>query len=770
MNWMRNKKQTLFFKIFVSFLAIISLFCLFYILIYYVFKTGLQEEIVQNSRNETKNTAERFSNHMEQIQIMLFHLYNNPDLVTFNRQLHRVGFQEADYLKAKDVITDIRGYVYNSLFLLEDVIVHFPSERLAFGKSGSGSSDYMFNTSYHSETYPLEYWNSLIEKPDTFLISPAASFQMKAGSPESGQLLPYTFKNPNASYQIIAMIDIQKAVQSFFGSTEVHSLTITDAKGNVLYHSVGPGPGSHAEDATVPVFQEGKMVHKQNGRYYFKSNGSDGLTYITSLTDNRIADQLHRLTGYMVLICFSSLLVATLVSLYLSRRLHTPVKHMLSSLLDRTSMQEKVDIGSEKTEIWEYDLIQSKMAELKKEKEIIVAKLNRQNTILTNYSYMNQLKNINTDLSEWNDFLADGGSYQIVYYDIRFRISEDGTMPLDRERAVRQLLDYIHLQTKERFRANHTFQMEKNEIVSVLKEPSVLELQELLEQLKATLDEEKEYYVVTICTLPATDQPTRFSETYQQLRDLASEARLLDETQLISEARPLPEVDQPLLKRGRELDQVLQALDEEACLEWIYQLLVNYSKKDASVLQFRQLGLAIKHHIVKCMDQQLPFKGSEIPSKDWDDMLRDCHSLADYEMAFRHILYTFTAIMRDRSTPSMEEPVIAMFYQIIQTHYMEDISLEYLSERLNLSTTYLSVYIKEKTGVNFSEHLQKIRMNKACELLATTNWTIHEVSIQVGYHNITSFNRIFKKTTGVTPGAYRKEHLIEMNRQQKPVN
>lgn len=93
-----------------------------------------------------------------------------------------------------------------------------------------------------------------------------------------------------------------------------------------------------------------------------------------------------------------------------------------------------------------------------------MAKLNRQNAILTNYSYMNQLKNINTDLSEWNDFLADGGSYQLVYYDIRFRISENGSMPLDRERAVRHLLDYIHLLTKERFHANHTFQMEKTRL------------------------------------------------------------------------------------------------------------------------------------------------------------------------------------------------------------------------------------------------------------------------------------------------------------------
>ncbi|WP_336783037.1 AraC family transcriptional regulator [Paenibacillus illinoisensis] len=765
MNWIMNKKRTLFFKIFVSFLAIISLFCLFYILIYYVFKTSLQEEIVQNSHNETKNTAERFSNHMEQIQIMLFHVYNNQDLVAFNRQLQRVGFQQADYLKAKNVMKDIRGYVYNSLFLLEDIIVHFPNERLTLGKSGSGSSDYMFNTSYQSATYPLEHWNTLSSEPSTFLILPAASFQMKAGSPENRLLLPYTFKNPGSAYQIIAMIDIRKAVQSFFGTTDGHTLTITDQQSNILYHS-----GSTSAEAKMPVFQEGETTHKQNGRYYFKAEAADGLTYITSLADTRITDQLQRLTGYMILIFVFSLLAATLVSLYLSRRLHTPVKDMLSSLLDRTSLNDVVEFRQGESHILEYDLIQSRIGELKKEKYTIVAKLNRQNAILTNYSYMNQLKNINTDLSEWNDFLADGGSYQIVYYDIRFRISDKGTMPLDRERAVRHLLDYIHLQTKEKFHSNHTFQMEKNEIVSVLKEAQAFQLQTLLEQLKASLDEEKHYYVVTICTLPATDQPTKFNETYQQLRDLASEARLLNETQLVSEARSLPDLDQPLLKRGRELNQAIQALEEDACMEWIHHSFAYFVKKDASVLQFRQLALSIMSHIVEYMNQQLSYKASGIPQSEWEDMLQDCHTREDYETVFKHIVSSVLTIMRDSKLPAPEEPAIAMFYEIINSHYMEDISLEYLSEKLNLSTTYLSVYIKEKTGINFSEHLQKTRMRKACELLATTNWTINEISVCVGYQNITSFNRLFKKTTGISPSVYRKQHLMEIQQQRKHVD
>lgn len=102
-----------------------------------------------------------------------------------------------------------------------------------------------------------------------------------------------------------------------------------------------------------------------------------------------------------------------------------------------------------------------------------------------------------------------------------------------------------------------------------------------------------------------------------------------------------------------------------------------------------------------------------------------------------------------------------MFMNIVHNQYADDLSLDYLSAKLNLSSAYLSVYIKEKTGLNFSDHLLGIRMNKAKELLACTDLTVNEISQRVGYLNITSFNRTFKKAVGMTPGAYRRQHVVQ---------
>lgn len=151
-------------------------------------------------------------------------------------------------------------------------------------------------------------------------------------------------------------------------------------------------------------------------------------------------------------------------------------------------------------------------------------------------------------------------------------------------------------------------------------------------------------------------------------------------------------------------------------------------------------------------------KSSVRTLKDWSGRLQECQTLDDYAGVFRQLIEAACALIRKKKDTG-DEPLIAMFMNILHTQYAEDISLDYLSARLNLSSAYLSVYIKEKTGMNFSDHLLNIRMNKAKELLACTNLTVSEISQRVGYLNITSFNRMFKKATGMTPGAYRRQHL-----------
>jgi two-component system response regulator YesN len=89
-----------------------------------------------------------------------------------------------------------------------------------------------------------------------------------------------------------------------------------------------------------------------------------------------------------------------------------------------------------------------------------------------------------------------------------------------------------------------------------------------------------------------------------------------------------------------------------------------------------------------------------------------------------------------------------------------DISIEFIAEKFNLSTSYLSRFFKEQAGINFYDYLQKIRIEKAKEIfIQSDNILVQEVALKVGYNNPGALIRAFNKYEGITPGEYRNQYL-----------
>ncbi|MCM3782641.1 AraC family transcriptional regulator [Neobacillus mesonae] len=760
MEWIQTHQRSLYFKILVSFLSLILLFGCFYVLIYKMFRNGLEQEIIRSSQVQAENTAERFSQYFERIQILLFDLYHNSDLISFNSELTRYGADGANFLKAKEAIEHIRKEAYNPLFMVQDVIVHLDQADLAFGKNGSSSNEYMFERFYHNVNYTLSDWKDQLDGQDSFSMLPVSSFELVSRDHEVKSLMPYVFKYPDTSYQLVAMIDIEQATDAFFGTAGQGNLILMDDKGQVLYNM-----DTSVQVKDIPLFDSNQTMIKQDGSYYFQTVGSDGLTYITSTPDTQITVQLQQLSKYLLLVFAISFALAITAAVILSRRLHSPVKQMLSSLLDRTSGEAEIHEPLNKNEsasgnqIWEFDLIQKRIKQLQNEKESIITRLKEQKAALQSYTYMNQLKNINTDINEWADFLNSTGRYHIVYYDIRFRKERIQDQD-DKKHVIRHLLEHIHLISSESVQDTHTFQLESYEIVSVLKGASAQDLGLLLERIKQTFDEDHEHYLVNVGVSPLVADASGFNDAYHRLRILSSQAYLAEETQILFEERTLPDFPVISSAKQKNLNNALQSGDEGRSMEIIEEWIGQFYESGAGIQQFKQFTNMISIKLMEMAKELLPGEDGYPALQLWMEGIQDCHTYEEYQQGFNSFVTAACSLIRKRAA-SVQEPIITMFFEIIQHKYMEDLSLDYLSDKLNLSSAYLSAYIKDKTGMNFSDHLQGIRMSKACELLATTDLNVSEISQLVGYHNITSFNRSFKKVTNMTPGAYRKAHVIQ---------
>ncbi|GAE09232.1 hypothetical protein [Paenibacillus sp. JCM 10914] len=626
MNWIRNKSQSLFLKIFLSFLAIIVLFGMFYMVIFQLFKTSLQKEIIETNQRSVRDTMERFSNQFSRLQVLMFDIYNHSDLIGFNNQLRHQFGTEVNYLKARDVMLQMRSDIYNPLFFLEDTLIYLPEHDFVLSKSGSGEASYMLGRSYSSAQYPYSFWRNDNNQRESFTLLPSATYRINHDLSQK-RLMPFVFKQPESPYEIIALIDIDKAAQSFFGESGDRSLAILNTSGEVLYAT---GQDSFRQ---LPAFNGQKsMLH--DGTYYFMDTDMNGFTYISSVPYSHVSAQLSRITGALLLIFCLSVAVALAASYFFSRRLHRPVKQILTTVLNRKPAVQ----ASDSAHISEYDLIHNRIQELVREKEEIRERMDKHQSVLTSYSYISQLKSINTDISEWEDFLSDDGSFIVVLYHIRFRMNPVYELPLQSDQAVRHMLEHIHLHTAERYPGSHTFQIEKNEIVSIFKREEATNLEVLLQEIKAMLNEEKNLFLVTIAVSSQVSDSSSFNKAYHQIKGLTAQAPLLEESQIVTAQRILPTTVNLSPSQEKGLLDALQSGSNSRSLQIIEQALDALQKKEAGIAQFRFFADSVASKILSYVEMAQIDKTSVQSLKHWSARLAECHSLAEYEGVFRQLI------------------------------------------------------------------------------------------------------------------------------------
>jgi AraC-like DNA-binding protein/ligand-binding sensor protein len=104
-----------------------------------------------------------------------------------------------------------------------------------------------------------------------------------------------------------------------------------------------------------------------------------------------------------------------------------------------------------------------------------------------------------------------------------------------------------------------------------------------------------------------------------------------------------------------------------------------------------------------------------------------------------------------------EPPVITRAKQYIQEHQADDLSLGEVAKAVNTSTFYFCKIFKKTTGLNFTDYVSRVRIEKARNLLLNPNLRISEIAYEVGFQSLTHFNRVFKKISGASPTEYRSQ-------------
>ena len=112
---------------------------------------------------------------------------------------------------------------------------------------------------------------------------------------------------------------------------------------------------------------------------------------------------------------------------------------------------------------------------------------------------------------------------------------------------------------------------------------------------------------------------------------------------------------------------------------------------------------------------------------------------------------------------AVNNDLLAQLEQILNNYFNTETPLnkglptvQFVANEVNLSPSYLSDLLRNTTGHNAQQYIQNHLIEKAKELLTTTNGSISEIAYQLGFEYSQSFSKLFKKNTNQTPLGYRQ--------------
>jgi AraC-like DNA-binding protein len=138
--------------------------------------------------------------------------------------------------------------------------------------------------------------------------------------------------------------------------------------------------------------------------------------------------------------------------------------------------------------------------------------------------------------------------------------------------------------------------------------------------------------------------------------------------------------------------------------------------------------------------------------------IEDTFTSSAYAYEFVMGLYRFAKGLDSRQTGIPDD--ILMAIQFMTTHYHEPLSLESIAEHAGLSKYYFTNKFQKHMKTTPIQFLTKRRIQKAMELLLTTNKTFQEIAMETGYDNANYFSKVFKKMIGISADSFRKDKKI----------
>lgn len=543
----------------------------------------------------------------------------------------------------------------------------------------------------------------------------------------------------NRNAYFVINLDMQKVTEELYRKyvSDTRGLYLTDERGTILW---GCGEEKeYLETDTFPEFADKTGAefwwNQEKCLYYAHQIAYENIYCVEKIPYQLIYGNVRR----FVLIIFSVILVITLSTVIMTtlnvRRLYEPIGNLYRNLEEKKD--EQMSSGDE------IAVITRTVRELNQSQKHHVQEIARQREQLQSELLRLMLNSMITQTDFLKETLLDDS--EALHY--RFMVCRmgSGQPSEDAERSREHLREVLNTYLSAREKGIFT-EYRYGVYAALYQDDGADEAStaEVMYQALKNLNKEKIYYSISACFRLSDPMLTIFCQVNER-----------------SWTQKFFDIEKPRTNTDRE---EIGITNYEACL--IRDILLGNSAgieeqiknlhTDFLRLQDRERVLEMAQRILVTVDRECHTKDEADAVNEMAMSLKDCETLADLMNILREEFQTACASVRENS--SNENAYYTQACAYIQKNYHLNMNVSDVADHLGISYAYLSKIFKEQSsgGEKLLDYLNRIRIEKAKQLLADTSLSLTEIAEQVGYNNTQSLQRFFKKYENVTPGDYRK--------------
>ncbi|SDD70029.1 Helix-turn-helix domain-containing protein [Paenibacillus sp. UNCCL117] len=769
------QKRKLFLRFFVSYTLILIIpLSIISFIVYGKLLSTLEEETVNSNITIINQARDTIDMNLTQLDQIAFELSNNPNVYEFtsNREMDIV---EAN-IKLKSIIRELNITSTNAIKSFSDAIAIYSLKNdVIVSNVTKYEPDFFYDTFVRNPAVPYSEWISRVQgaKERQFWPSVQAMGANKSEKKLIMYLQPLTKYGMSNHATLISLLPEDK-MWDFFGSGEMDDRSyraILDKNNQVI--TTAPGSIEAIPIHYTEIFDSGQdhIFFTYNGKKYIvipTISSQFGWKYVTILPVSVLMEKisyLHVLFSVALLIC--SLLGVTLAYIF-SVQHYKPIRNTLQWIMtnrkDRT-LKQKGD----------YETILSNMQAMHTDNHMLEGQLHKQLPVLKVHFLLRLLKNNTIDFQEVNELLD--------FYSIRFPYEQYTVAVLHIEdfsgfvqnhsstgkSRARFVVCNIGEEMIHSIGGGFALEIEEDKVALLINNDMAAEtsgthpLDQLLQSLKEFLH--KKFSIrVSIGVGSSCSSLEMIHQSYNEaiiaLNYGSIRGRNLvyyfEQTRINpNHFYYPPEKENHLIvcvKTG-DLSSVQSSLDH------IYE--VNFRERKLSPEMANCLFYGLAGTFFRILEEiQLDYR--DIGTGD-TDMLQEISQSKDIEaifLAIRTALGQLCSLIHEKKAKGNDHLRDSCIQYIVEHLSDKELSLNKAADYFHLSPPYLSTFFKQQTGYNFSDYLNRLRIQRAKELLASENEPIQEIANQVGYNSANTFIRIFKKYESVTPGQYKESWRI----------